>query len=291
MQGFWEYASVVWVAITVMLSLVGIGYGLARGWRQVPAQLKERKGHEWVVWLCQILGQQVWALLPWQWRHKLALWLGIEQQSSIFLLLGRVLGQTIGVMLAVAVLSAWYSEQGVNGYAVLIAGAITLILPWWMRYQERQRRVHAQRCQYPFFLDVLALSVESGAGVMLALQTASESLPEGDLQRLLQQALFRMRSGMSREQSFERLVHDSGLVEIAALSANLDNAVKMGLSLSSVLRAQADQYRQERFLRAEKQALEAPVKMLFPVVSCILPCTFLVIAFPLVMQITQSLFE
>lgn len=126
---------------------------------------------------------------------------------------------------------------------------------------------------------------------MLALQTAAESLPEGDLQRLLQQALFRMRSGMSREHSFDRLVQDSGLVEIAVLSANLDNAVKMGLSLSTVLRAQADQYRQERFLRAEKKALEAPVKMLFPVVSCILPCTFLVIAFPLVMQVAQSVFE
>ena len=290
MQSIWEYASLVWVAVSVMGSVLGLGYWLVRGWRQVPSHLKSRKGREWLVWLCNTLGQQIWALLSWRWRHKLPLWLGIEQQSSIYLFLGRGLVQAIVVMLVVALLGALYGEHGINGYAVLTVGLFALVLPWWARYQERQRRVHAQRCHYPFFLDVLALSVGSGAGVMLALQTAAESLPAGDLQRLLQQALFRMRSGMSREQSFDRLVQDSGLVEIAVLSANLDNAVKMGLSLSTVLRAQADQYRQERFLRAEKKALEAPVKMLFPVVSCILPCTFLVIAFPLVMQITQSLF-
>lgn len=291
MQSFWEYASLIWIAITVMLCVLGAGYWLVRGWQQVPTHLKEGNGRGLWLWLCNGLGKQVWVLLPWRWRHKLPHWLGIEQQSSIFLLLGQVLGQTIVVMLVAALLSGWYSEQGINGYVVVSAGGLAMVLPWWVRYQERQRRVHAQRCHYPFFLDVLALSVESGAGVMLALQTAAESLPDGDLQRLLQQALFRMRSGMNREQSFERLVQDSGLVEIAVLSANLDNAVKMGLSLSTVLRAQADQYRQERFLRAEKKALEAPVKMLFPVVSCILPCTFLVIAFPLVMQIAESLFE
>jgi tight adherence protein C len=227
--------------------------------------------------------------LPWRWRHRLPIWLGIEQHAEVYVVLGRVCLQAFTAAFIVLVLSAVYGEE-MNLYMAAVAGGVTLILPWWNRYQERQSRLHAQRCQYPFFLDVLALSVESGAGVMLALQTAAESLPSGDLQRLLQQALFRMRSGMSREQSFERLVQDSGLVEISVLSANLDNAVKMGLSLSTVLRAQADQYRQERFLRAEKQALEAPVKMLFPVVSCILPCTFLVIAFPLVMQMMQSLF-
>ena len=43
------------------------------------------------------------------------------------------------------------------------------------------------------------------------------------------------------------------------------------------LRAQAEQRRNERFLRAERLAMEAPVKMLFPLVLCIFPGTFAIL--------------
>jgi tight adherence protein C len=57
------------------------------------------------------------------------------------------------------------------------------------------------------------------------------------------------------------------------------------MSLGPLLRAQSEQRRAERFLRAEKLALEAPVKMLFPMIFCIFPCTFLVIGFPLAVKL------
>ena len=59
------------------------------------------------------------------------------------------------------------------------------------------------------------------------------------------------------------------------------------MNLGPVLRAQADQRRSARFLQAEKRALEAPVKMMFPLVICIFPCSFLIIAFPIVVQFTE----
>ena len=65
-------------------------------------------------------------------------------------------------------------------------------------------------------------------------------------------------------------------------------AERMGMNLGPVLRAQADQRRSERFLRAEKLAMEAPVKMLFPLIAFIFPCTFLVLFFPIVMKFMNS---
>ncbi|MCQ9616210.1 type II secretion system F family protein [Paenalcaligenes niemegkensis] len=140
-----------------------------------------------------------------------------------------------------------------------------------------------------FFLDIFALSVEAGAGTVLALQSTVEALPFGPLRSLIEQALFDIRSGLSREHSFKKLALDSGIPELATLASSIENAVQMGLSLVPVLRSQSDQYRQERFLRAEKAALEAPVKMLLPIVSCIFPCTFLVIAYPIVYGLLSSL--
>jgi tight adherence protein C len=38
-------------------------------------------------------------------------------------------------------------------------------------------------------------------------------------------------------------------------------------------------------MNAEKLALQAPVKMLFPLALFIFPCTFLVLGFPVVVQL------
>ncbi|MDH5478898.1 MAG: type II secretion system F family protein, partial [Nitrospinota bacterium] len=40
--------------------------------------------------------------------------------------------------------------------------------------------------------------------------------------------------------------------------------------------------------RAEKQAMEAPVKLLFPLVAFIFPVTFIILMFPIVMKFYQE---
>lgn len=58
----------------------------------------------------------------------------------------------------------------------------------------------------------------------------------------------------------------------------------MGASMANVLRLQSEQRRSERFQRAEKQAMEAPVKLVFPLVVFIFPVTFIVLLFPIAMK-------
>ena len=68
---------------------------------------------------------------------------------------------------------------------------------------------------------------------------------------------------------------------VSSLVSSLVQAEKTGASLGTVLRAQSTQRTNERFARAEKLAMEAPVKMLGPLILCIFPCTFVVIGFPI----------
>jgi tight adherence protein C len=56
------------------------------------------------------------------------------------------------------------------------------------------------------------------------------------------------------------------------------------MSLGPILRAQAEQRRNERFTAAEKIAMEAPVKLLFPLLFFIFPCVFVILLFPIVMK-------
>ena len=58
--------------------------------------------------------------------------------------------------------------------------------------------------------------------------------------------------------------------------------------MAALLRAQAAQRRQERFVRAERLALQAPVKLLMPLATCVFPGTFAILFFPVVVRLMQQ---
>lgn len=151
----------------------------------------------------------------------------------------------------------------------------------------RQQQQHLQR-DFPFMLDLLTLSLESGMSIHSALQLCVQQLPVHALRHHLQMTLDELRTGIHREQAFQRFAQRTALDEAQAFVAALLQSFELGGGLGVLLRQQAEQRRQERFLRAEKKALEAPVKMLLPLVVCIFPCTFLVIAYPLFFQLWRS---
>lgn len=172
---------------------------------------------------------------------------------------------------------------------VLMFSAVMYWYPVSILY--RMIRVQQQQIQrdFPFMLDLLTLSIEAGMGMLGALQVCVAQLPHQALRQHLQMTLDDLRTGLSREQAFSRFAERTALDEAHAFVAALQQSFELGGSLGPMLRQQAEQRRQERFLRAEKKALEAPVKMLLPLVVCIFPCTFLVIGYPLFYQLWQNL--
>jgi tight adherence protein C len=61
-----------------------------------------------------------------------------------------------------------------------------------------------------------------------------------------------------------------------------------GIPIANVLRIQAREMRIRRSQRAEEQAQKVPVKILFPLIFCIMPALFIVILGPAAIQIIQS---
>ncbi len=68
----------------------------------------------------------------------------------------------------------------------------------------------------------------------------------------------------------------------------LTQAERFGTSIASALRIHADSLRQKRQHAAEEQAAKASVKMTFPLVCCIFPATFIVLAGPTVVELMHS---
>ncbi len=181
------------------------------------------------------------------------------------------------------------AELDAAGLVWPVCGAIAgvLYLELWMR--DRIKLIELQIVKgLPNFLDMLTLSVESGCNLTVGIALAVEKSPDSPLRRGFQRLLREIRSGRSRIDALRAMESRFDLNVITSLVTALVQAEKTGASLGGVLRAQSTQRTNERFARAEKMAMEAPVKMLGPLILCIFPCTFIVIGFPIAMKLMNS---
>ena len=88
------------------------------------------------------------------------------------------------------------------------------------------------------------------------------------------------RVGISRADSMSHLAERTDMEELDSFLLAMGQAVAFGVSVSRVLRVQAEEMRVKRRQRAQERAFGAPVKMVFPLVLCIFPAMFLVLLGP-----------
>jgi tight adherence protein C len=116
---------------------------------------------------------------------------------------------------------------------------------------------------------MLTLAIESGCNLTVGINIAVEKTPDSPLKRAFARLLREVRSGRTRIDGLRTLEERMDISVVTSLTSALVQAEKTGASLGSVLRAQSTQRTNERFARAEKLAMEAPVKMLGPLILCI----------------------
>jgi tight adherence protein C len=170
---------------------------------------------------------------------------------------------------------------------LLVAGAGAAIPSSWLQ-DRAERRIRRIETTLPFYLDVITLAIEGGANLTGALQHAADSGPPGPMGEELQRVLRDVRAGRTRADALRHLAERVRMPAMSSWIAAVLTAERQGSSLGPILRVQAEQRRTERFLRAEELAMKAPVKMLFPLMTCIFPCTFLIVFFPVVTRLVDE---
>ena len=65
-------------------------------------------------------------------------------------------------------------------------------------------------------------------------------------------------------------------------------SAELGISVGDVLREQSREMRIKRRQRAEEQAQKLPVKILFPLLFCMLPSMFIVVIGPAALKIVHT---
>lgn len=165
--------------------------------------------------------------------------------------------------------------------------ALALIAPEIMLNSRASDRQAAIRLALPDTLDQMTIAVEAGLGFDLAMSKAATS-GRGPLSEELIRTLQDMSIGRSRRDSYRELERRTSSEDLRRFIRAIAQADAYGISIADVLRVQASEMRVRRRQRAEEQALKVPVKIIFPLVFCILPVLFIVVLTPAAIGIYKT---
>lgn len=157
-----------------------------------------------------------------------------------------------------------------------------------LRSRAQKRQAEIGRA-LPDSLDLLSITVEAGLGFEAALERVA-GRTGGPLGEELHRVVREMRLGEQRATALRNLSERSQVPELKSFVMAVVQAETFGISIGSVLKVQAHEMRVKRRQRAEERALKIPVKILFPLLFCILPALFVVLLGPAVIRISRALF-
>ena len=157
-------------------------------------------------------------------------------------------------------------------------------------YQKAYNRADRMRKELPDALDLLTISVEAGLAFDAAMAQVARQT-EGPLAEEFFRVLQEMQIGMGRIDAFKAMAERTDVDDIRTFVTALVQADAFGIPIANVLRVQAKEMRLKRSQRAEEAAQKVPVKILFPLIFCILPTLFVVVIGPAALQIYHALFQ
>jgi tight adherence protein C len=170
--------------------------------------------------------------------------------------------------------------------AAVAAGVAGYLVPDSVMARKARERQEAILVDLADTLDQLAVCVGAGLGLDSALARAAAS-GHGPLAAELARLLQDIRVGLPRADALEGLITRTDVAELRQFVHAVSQAEKYGVPIIGVLRSQASEQREKRRFRAEERAMKLPVKVVFPLVFCILPAMFVVILGPAALRVTN----
>ena len=168
--------------------------------------------------------------------------------------------------------------------AVVIVARFVPELLLHSRGQKRSQRIVLELADT---LDQMTIAVAAGLGFDAAMARAGQN-GRGPLAEELRRTLQDVQVGQSRRQAYEDLSRRNDVPDLRRFVRAVIQADAHGVAVADVLRTQAGEMRMKRRQRAEEKAMQIPVKVVFPLMLCILPCLFIVLLGPAVINIIQA---
>ena len=173
------------------------------------------------------------------------------------------------------------------------AGVLGLLLPDVMVRSRRKSYLLALERGLPDALDMLVICSEAGLGLEAAFERVSQEIGQGHsvVAQEMRITLQEMRINADRRAALVGLGKRTGLESLRRLGSTLVQTMQFGTPLSQALSTLSAEMRQEMLTRFEGRASKLPVLLTVPMIVFILPCVFLVVGGPALVQLMQSFYK
>jgi tight adherence protein C len=214
-------------------------------------------------------------------RHRNAVALLVGTKLLLFVLLPLV------VWLGLLALGAGAS---LTFYAPIAAAAVGLLGPDVAIRALRRRHLMVLESGIADALDMLVICSQAGLSLEPALERVGReiSFAHPAVAREFEQTSQDMRVNADRRSALILLGKRTGLESLRRLSATLVQTMQYGTPLSEALRMLAAEHRTEALNRFETRAGRLSVMLTLPMICFILPCLFMVVGGPAIVQMLHA---
>ena len=212
-----------------------------------------------------------------------------ERAPVLFLSSKTVLGIGFGLVALLVCYTKHMDMMHLFGYSVFAAGLAFMAPNVWLTLAAA-RRSEQIRNGLPDGLDLMVISVEAGLGLDAAIQRVGDELKNVHpiLSEEFQIASWESQMGIPRAEALDNLATRTAVPEVRALVGVVNQAERFGTSIARVLRNQSDAMRVKRRQAAEEKAQKTTVKLMAPLILCIFPAIFVVLAGPAVINVLDK---
>lgn len=194
----------------------------------------------------------------------------------------------LAVILCVLLVLRFLGEPSVFNLVLAVIGTLFgYFLPEGLLDSKVNQRQAAIRVDVSDTIDQIGVMVRAGLGIDAAIARTARS-GKGPFAQELGRVVQDMRVGVGRSVALTNMAERTDIPELRGFVAALAQAEKLGVPVSDTLRIQSGELRIKRRQQAEEQAMKLPVKILFPMVACILPVLFIVLLGPAAIRILDQ---
>jgi tight adherence protein C len=174
----------------------------------------------------------------------------------------------------------------------LAGGALFgLLLPEMIANNIRTRHLQKVEAGVADALDMLVICADAGLALEAGLARVSQELStlNAALAQELTQTSRELQIGSDMRRAMDFLGQRTGLDVLKRLSTTLAQSLQYGTPLTQALRTLSAELRQEALVKFEERAGRLPTLMTIPMILFILPCVFLIVAGPAIVNVLTTL--
>jgi tight adherence protein C len=199
--------------------------------------------------------------------------------SMPVLILIKIIFSVVGGILAFILFTPSYA---------LLAVLIGFFLPDYLMITKIRGKKEEIARVFPETIDLLDMCIGAGADLMSAIKWVIDKSGYNPFIEQLSVVVSEVKVGKSRQQALKDMAKRLQITEINSFVRTVVQAERMGTSIEEAFRNLSADTRNMRFQAGERYAIKASLKILFPLMFCILPAIMIVVAGPIIVKFMQG---